>query len=123
MCRGRVVNRYLPCGGWLQGVYRDVHQAPPEEFRSDRAKAEEGIQGLGIGGGKSRLLAVAEKEGHVVGKTRVLGVAAGGDWERSLLSLHHREIFREKWSKTSMRHGSQLMTLQLPNWHHKRCVR
>ena len=68
---------------------------PPEGRRSDRVKAEGGIQGLGRGGGKSQLLAVAKKEGHVVGKTMVLGVAAGGGRETSLPLLHHHEMFRE----------------------------
>ena len=103
-----------PCGGWLQGVYQNVHPAPPEERRSDWAKAEEGIQEIGRGGGKSQLLAVAEKEGHVLGKTRVLGVAAGAGRETSLPLLHHSEMFQEQWSETSMKGGSRLRTLQLP---------
>ena len=48
-----------------------------------------------LAGGKSKLLAVAKKEGHVVGKTRVLGVAAEGGRETSLPLLHHREMFKE----------------------------
>ncbi len=88
-----MVNCHLSCSGWLQGDHWNIHPAPPEECGSDRAKADEGIQGPGRRGRESKLLAVAEKEGHVVGKARILGVAAGSGRETSLPLLHNCEMF------------------------------
>ncbi|KAL6491146.1 hypothetical protein MHYP_G00014910 [Metynnis hypsauchen] len=89
-------------------------EAPYQEDGGHWAKADAGSQGLGRRGRKSQLLAVAEKEGQVVGERRVLGVAAGGGRETSLPLLHHHEMFRDQWSETSLKGGSRLMTLQLP---------
>lgn len=75
------------------------------EVRNDQAKVEEGIQALGRGGGNSHLLAVTEKKGHVMWKTRVV---EGDDRETFQPLLHHREMFQEEWSETSMKGGSQL---------------
>lgn len=62
-CRGFI-------GTSIQRLLRNVGVTGP--------KLKKASGGLGRGSRKSELLAMAEKEGHVVGKTRVLEVAAGG---------------------------------------------
>lgn len=58
----KLVDHYLPCGGWLKGFYQYIHPVSPKENRSDWSKGEEGIQGLTQESGKSQPLPVPEKD-------------------------------------------------------------
>ena len=86
---------HLSSGSWVQRLHWNINSAAAEVSGDLRSQAEKSAERTSRGGRTMELLALAEKERQVVGKGRILRLAAGSERETSLPLLHHPEMFRD----------------------------